>query len=82
MPASKLAAAALLVAFALLVTACETVRFGVSATHEGSTITASYGDGKTIIEAEQDGEAEEHGGGEMLRAAHCCPWPRSSPRLP
>ena len=55
MPASKLAAAALLVAFALLVAACETVRFGVSATHEGSTITASYGDGKTIIEAEQDG---------------------------
>ena len=53
--ASKLAAAVLLATFLLLVTACETVRFGVSATHEGSTITASYGDGKTIIEAEQDG---------------------------
>jgi hypothetical protein len=45
----------LVVAIIMLATGCETVRFGVSATHEGSTITASYGDGKTIIEAEQDG---------------------------
>ena len=45
----------LVVAIIMLTTGCETVRFGVSATHEGSTITASYGDGKTIIEAAQDG---------------------------
>jgi hypothetical protein len=50
-----LAAAVLLGLAVLLIAGCETVRFGVSATHEGSTITASYGDGKTIIEAEQDG---------------------------
>lgn len=54
-PASKLAAAALLGLALLLIAGCETVRFGLSATHEGSTITASYGDGKTVIEAEQDG---------------------------
>jgi hypothetical protein len=54
-PASKLAAAAIIGLAVLLVAGCETVRFGVSATHEGSTITASYGDGKTVIEAEQDG---------------------------
>lgn len=54
-PASKLAAAVLLGLAVLLVAGCETVRVGVSATHEGSTITASYGDGKTVIEAEQNG---------------------------
>jgi hypothetical protein len=55
MPASKLAAAVLIGLAVLLVAGCEAVRFGVSATHEGSIITASYGDGKTVIEAEQDG---------------------------
>jgi hypothetical protein len=55
-PASKHLAALLVAAMLITVSVgCEAVRFGVSATHEGSTITASYGDGKTIIEAEQDG---------------------------
>ncbi len=54
-PVSKIAAAVLLGLALLLIAGCETVRFGLSATHEGSTITASYGDGKTVIEAEQDG---------------------------
>lgn len=56
MPASK-HIAALLVAAALITMSvgCETVRFGLSATHDGTTISASYGDGKTVVEAEQDG---------------------------
>jgi hypothetical protein len=38
---------------ALAMTGCETVRFGLSFDHDGTTLGASYGDGKTVVEAAQ-----------------------------
>jgi hypothetical protein len=34
-------------------TGCETVRFGLSFDHDGTTLGATYGDGKTVVEAAQ-----------------------------
>ena len=51
--------AALLVAAALITMSvgCETVRFGLSVEHDGTTLGASYGDGKTVVEAKQGDSA-------------------------
>jgi hypothetical protein len=38
---------------ALAMTGCETVRFGLSFDHDGTTLGATYGDGKTVVEAAQ-----------------------------
>jgi hypothetical protein len=56
MPASKHIAAFLVAAALITVSVgCETVRFGVSVEHDGTTLGASYGNGKTVVAAEQNG---------------------------
>jgi hypothetical protein len=54
MPASKHIAALLIAAMLITVSVgCETVRFGLSVEHEGTTLGATYGSGKTVVEAKQ-----------------------------
>lgn len=54
-PAFKLAAAALIGLAVLLLAGCETVRFGLDLANAETTVSFRHGDGKTVIEAEQDG---------------------------
>jgi hypothetical protein len=53
-PASKhIAAGIVSIALITLSVGCETVRFGLSFDHDGTTLGATYGDGKTVVEAAQ-----------------------------